>query len=476
VSPTRQPPEHPPAAHLTEHLFDAWSTGQADLFTVLGAALLHLEECCPGCREGLRRPEPVDVRAALAEGAARALLRAEELEEEGRRLGDLLAELAAAGVDPEERALDDERLQTLAFADHLAALAGSLLDEGVPEGFPEGARPVATAAVAHLETAYQVLLRLEPAWYGAPRLRYAEARVFLSMARAQVARGDHEAATETASMGAEAWFQAGEPETLHPLLLLAMADVALAIGKKGRALRFFTEVASHRAATDAHRAVAALAAARLERWAGEPVAAVRRLLPVLQAEEQEIGQGLERRLRAELVLATAAAGDATAAGKALAELVAGLDEADDRAGGGADAGSEGPPADPLEAFARGRVFLLAGRRLAAEGDLLEARRGYLARGDGLAATAAHLALLGLRLQDGRPDQARALASDLGPFALCPGMDRDLLAGLSELAGALWGAAVGEPPAGATEALAGAERMLIGAHTRRGLSARGDVPT
>jgi len=472
MSPIAQPPEHPPPGHLTEHLLDAWSTGEADLFTVLGAALLHLEERCPACREGLRQPEPVDIRAAMAEGAAQALLRAEELEEEGRRLANLLAELAAAGVDPEAVALDVERLRTLAFADHLAALAGSLLDEGVPDGVRTGA---ATAA-GHLERAYQVLLRLEPARYGAPRLRYTEARIFLSMARAQVARGDHEAATETASMGAEAWFQAGEPETLHPLLLLAMADVALAIGKKRRALEFFTEVASHRAATDAHRAVAALAAARLERWSGEPVAAVRHLRTALLGEESELEGRLERRLRAELVLATAAAGDATGAGKALAELVAGLDEAVERAGDGADDGADGPPVDPLEAFARGRVFLLAGRRLAAEGDLLEARRGYLARGDGLAATAAHLALVGIRIEDGRPDEARALASDLGPLALCPGIDHDLLAGLSELAGVLWSEAAGEPPSGATEALAGGERMLIGAHTRRGLSARGDVPT
>jgi hypothetical protein len=472
--------------HLTQELLDAWYTGREDRFTVLGTVLSHLDERCPGCRSALREPEPVDVEAAMAEGAARARLRAEELEDESRLLIRRLAELAVIGIDPAEVALEDRRLRTLAFVEHLVERAAVRIDRGeVEQPAASESSELRSGPIDHLETASEISLRLDPSWYGEPCIRYAQARIFLLMARAQVARGQTDEAAETAAMGTEAWREAGEPATLQPLLFLALADLALADGKAERALGYL-----ERATGSARWAgVATLAAARLERWSGAPSAAIERLRLLLRDDDRELDEWLERRLRAELVLALVAAEDRIGAGKALAELTE-LAElttwADERR---ADRNGLGDADDPLESFARGKLLLLTGQRpgitTRAEAELLAARRGALEQGNGLAAAGPHLAVLRRRLQACRladvPDlidleDLDDLASDLVPFTHCPGrgrpgMDRPVLARLSELAGAISGSPGSRPP---LEALHRAEAELVAAHGRRGMTARGDL--
>ena len=403
--------------HLSRELLDDYVAGRATPLDLVETIARHLErDCCPGCRKSLA---PAATATLVARAAGRFRARAAELERETHALPARLAELeplGSAGVLLQAGA--QPRFHTAAFVTYELALAWEALDAGALQVAGEG-----------LELAFLAALRLDPARYGRPAARRLEAECWILRALLAVARGlPAEEAGESLDRAHPLVVQNLRSDRLLAAYLLAQGRERLWAGRPAEALGLLAraaEVARHPEARRWRPAIET-ALARLEREAGRPEAAARRLRAVAGEWLGAPGSASDWRAARELVASLLAAGDAEEAAAFLAAWRGGAPEP--------------PPGARAElSFLRGLLATGLGRLEAARRSLEAAWRGLLRRGRGVdaALVAAERGRLELA-EDGavQPAAAGALTA-LGahlPALLAsgdlPGADREALAGFA----------------------------------------------
>lgn len=424
--------EGPPVAHLTRDLLDDFFVGTRGVGELAATAVGHLGEVCAACRSALAGVEELDVGLAFRpEAGGRAVV--DRLRRDHHALPHLLAELLPLGsAQTEVRVATDRRYATVAFVDHEMAVAWAALEQG-------GAAVAGQAA----ELASLALRRLAPGHYGAPLLGRLErevrllwARLSLRQGRADVARGHLLSAARVAH---------GRRSTdLRLLEALAAAELRLAAGRWrcSRALLGWAGRSEAGAVPCRWRLPVERLAARLDRFAGDPAAAARRLLPLVPPAT--LAGALEWSIARELVFALAEAGEASKAAAWLAAWRLPARAAPGGPGGERERGTSRERAGTGRPEDRPDLELLLGGLLRRQGRpdealplLRGARDAFLRRGRGAVAVHATVELLRLHRAQGDAQSLRLETADLDRLAEHESIPRPVLRELTRFAAAVW---------------------------------------
>lgn len=405
--------------HLSRELLDAFFVGEVSAHDLLGAALDHLEEECPDCRDRLAQT-PVDLRAAIARAGSEARATEADLQRERNEAEALVEDLER--LDRNEatlRVAGDPRFRTTALVETLLDRAREHLE------CRTGARADRSVMLAHL-----IGQVLDAGRYGAEAIRSLKAETWLLQSLLALERGAVErAANDLREAGGLLAPTRDRPvhrpsDRLRTGLILGLARLRLARGRADRARRLL-EAACRRDGEDRGPWSWSLRAelARLRRAAGSPgEAAV--LLRTLPAPPQGPAQW---RCGRELVLALAEDGRPD-------EATETLERWERAAGGAAGAGTADSPPE-LELF-RGTLLRRSGSAAEAERLLRRSRARFVFLERGVEAARASLELLRLALTE--PDGgALHAAGDLDGLAACPDLRGEDLAELACCAGAAW---------------------------------------
>lgn len=401
---------------LSRELLDAFFAGELSAYDLLDAALDHLEEECPDCRDRLAQT-PVDLRDVIARAGSEARATEADLQREREEAAALVEELD--GLDRSEAALcvaGDSRFRTTALVETLLDRAREHLEHR------SGARADRAVMLAHL--ASQVL---DAGRYDAEAIRSLKAEAWLIQGLLALERGAVDRAANDLGEAGGLLAGAGDRrvhtpnDRLRSGLILGLARLHLVRGRAGRA-RALLEAACRRDGEDRGPWRWSLRAelASLRRDAETPGEAAT-LLRTLPAPPREPSQW---RCGRELVLALAAAGHGDEAVETL--------ERWERAAADDPATGFHPELDLL----RGTLLRRLGAAAEAEPLLRRARERFVFLERGLEAAQASMELLRLALTE--PDGgALYAAGDLDGLAACPDLTGEDLAELARCAGAAW---------------------------------------